>query len=793
MKSIKTCYPIGISLLLALVLLRADIINYFAWWLTLLVLGAVFFPVACVVFQRFQSKGYIFSKVIGIAGGGYITWMLSSLRILPFRPWAVYLVLVLCLGASLFLEKKTGACKKAFSKPGFMRSIVFEEALFMALLAFWSFVRGIKPEIIGLEKFMDFGFVNSALRGDFFPPIDMWYASESINYYYLGQYFTAYITRLSALDSAVTYNLMMATLFAVVFMESFSIGQALLELYTQNAPHSKVAKRGRLTAGLLSGSLVCLSGSLHTFVYAWLGVANHGPLGYYYFPDATRYIGFNPPVATDETIHEFPLYSFVVSDLHAHVLNTIFVLLVVAAAIAVGVGTMKRFRNCGEEAPELAAQRKPLFKDFIPELGYFLAIFLIGLFPATNFWDYPIYIVVSGGIYLYANLKAHDFSFKSLWVSAAQVIVTAVLAYVVVFPFHSSFDAISSEIKLVAQGSRFYQLVVLYGYQVAMFILLLIEAHFAYKNPAGAPDIDKKAKIKQDPNIQEPMMIASSSAQDGSPVTLFTFLEKVNPADAIASILFICAIGLVILPEYIYVKDIYESAPRANTMFKLCYQAFILFALGVGYAYPRLCMRHGEKAKHYLPMCAIASVLVFCAFIYPFYAIPGWYGELKLGNYKGLDGTQYLLTYEERLQEPGEDGIEPPLELSMVDDYPIAQYLKKVKGQPVICEANGEGYTSFGRISSITGLPDLFNWFWHEGLWRNSDFDSYNERIFDIENIYTSEDPAYVSDILRKYNVKYIVVGKLERSKYGSRIQEGLLLGLGEVVVESNGTYLIKV
>jgi uncharacterized membrane protein len=87
----------------------------------------------------------------------------------------------------------------------------------------------------------------------------------------------------------------------------------------------------------------------------------------------------------------------------------------------------------------------------------------------------------------------------------------------------------------------------------------------------------------------------------------------------------------------------------------------------------------------------------------------------------------------------------------------------------------------------------LFNWFWHEGLWRDSDFDSYNERIFDIESIYTSEDPAYVSDILQKYNVEYIVIGKLERSKYGSRIQDGLLLGLGEVVVESNGTYLIKV
>ena len=50
----------------------------------------------------------------------------------------------------------------------------------------------------------------------------------------------------------------------------------------------------------------------------------------YWFPDATRYIGYNPYREEDRTIHEFPCYSFVLGDLHAHVVNIIFVLLVIA-------------------------------------------------------------------------------------------------------------------------------------------------------------------------------------------------------------------------------------------------------------------------------------------------------------------------------------------------------------------------------------------------------------------------------------------------------------------------------
>ncbi|MFQ6805000.1 MAG: DUF2298 domain-containing protein [Lachnospiraceae bacterium] len=53
----------------------------------------------------------------------------------------------------------------------------------------------------------------------------------------------------------------------------------------------------------------------------------------YWFPNSTRYIGYYPE-GNDKTIHEFPSYSFVLGDLHAHVVNVMFVLALICLVYA---------------------------------------------------------------------------------------------------------------------------------------------------------------------------------------------------------------------------------------------------------------------------------------------------------------------------------------------------------------------------------------------------------------------------------------------------------------------------
>src|SRR3989344_8121337 len=102
---------------------------------------------------------------------------------------------------------------------------------------------------------MDFGFVNSIIRSTYMPPVDMWFPPEAINYYYFGHFITAILTKISFLPSYITYNLMIATIFALCLLESFMIGYYLVE--------SKNTLR-RLLTGFIAGLLTAFAGNLHT-------------------------------------------------------------------------------------------------------------------------------------------------------------------------------------------------------------------------------------------------------------------------------------------------------------------------------------------------------------------------------------------------------------------------------------------------------------------------------------------------------------------------------------------------
>ncbi|MDR1560673.1 MAG: DUF2298 domain-containing protein [Clostridiales bacterium] len=774
---INRAHLLAASILLAAFWLKEDTIWFLLWWLVLLGLGLVFLPFTSLIFGGFKGKGYFFSKIIGLAIAGYITWMFAMHKILPFTAWAAYLILALCLYVNVLISRKTDIWRSFLKDDGLKRHALGQEIVFMLALLFWSYLRGLRPEIIGLEKYMDFGFLNSILRGTFFPPLDMWYASESINYYYLGHYYAAYLTRLSFVPSQISYNLMMASLFAISFMAAYNIGVYLIGIRNEFSSDNGMFKYAETFCGLLTGTLVTLSGSLHTPIYAWL---LKGESATYWFPDATRYIGVNPPVPNDATIHEFPLYSYVVSDLHAHVLNMIFVLTVIAVTIAVGVKVIRRIPGGGETEAEVP------FREYIPGLGYFVLVFMIGLFPATNFWDFPIYIVVTSLMLFYVNLRRFRFGLESLLVTLCQASLLALLAFAVLTPFHMTFVAMSSSIEMVTTRTKFYQLLVLYGYQAAFFLMLIIFTIVTYiKSKAGGNE-------KRLPR-------------------LFDFIERLNPADAFALILFSCAIGLIAIPEFIYVKDIYTDSPRANTMFKLTYQAFILLTLSIGYTFTRLFLTRAYIYTHSITTRAVrimmfvpAAALLSLGLVYPFYAINSWYAPFaEYTSYKGLDGVKYMLTYEEQLSKIGKEtfpeGEEPqepyPMVRSIEEDYPIVQYLNEhVKGQPVIIEANlDDPYTSFGRIAVNTGLPSVFNWYTHQWLWRNADFGAFNARTADIDTFYATGDETAARNVINKYNIKYIVIGKLERARFRNRVNEELLLSFGDVVCRSGDTVLIEV
>ena len=80
---------------------------------------------------------------------------------------------------------------------------------------------------------MDFGFINSILRTKFFPPKDIWYSPEPINYYYFGHLSGALLIKLSNIKASIGYNLILATIFAQGVTQVFSLVINIIKRYDQ--------------------------------------------------------------------------------------------------------------------------------------------------------------------------------------------------------------------------------------------------------------------------------------------------------------------------------------------------------------------------------------------------------------------------------------------------------------------------------------------------------------------------------------------------------------------------------
>ena len=497
--------------------------------------------------------------------------------------------------------------------------------------------------------------------------------------------------------------------------------------------------------GILAGISVSIAGNMHYVVYGqiipFIQKLKGEEVSSYWFPDATRYIGFNPDVE-DKTIHEFPCYSFVLGDLHAHVVDIMFVLLLLGLLYA----WMKKVRTT-ELSGESMSRRKFWKKQLLmPQLLATGA--LLGMFHWTNYWDFVIYFVVTCGAALFMNIIGQKGKIRwALGVTAAQAAEILILATVIIMPFTLQFDTSNmvQGIALAQHHSLPHQLLVLWGLPGILTILFVVSLL-----------IEKLRGAEQK--------------------SLYHLLTSIRLPDLFAVLMGLCAIGLVLIPELVYVRDIYENGnARANTMFKLTYQAYIMFGMTMIYAIFRLLVIGKNKILKVLAFIGLFFFVWTCGYFGN--SVHSWFGEVwKPSQYKGLNATAFL-------------------ETDFPEDVNGIRWLKEnISDAPVVLEANGDSYSEYERVSAMTGLPTIMGWYVHEWLWRGN-LSDLNAKIEEIQEIYTSTDEARVKELLEEYNVSYIFVGSCERNKYGADMNNDLLKSLGEVVFQDSEypTYIVKI
>lgn len=699
-------------------------------------LGLAVLPLSYTLFFRFIDKGFALSKILGILLTSWLVWMVSSLHIAPFTRELSF------LSIGLFIVLTWGVSLITKNLPRFSRTqlviIALEELLFLFVFAGWTYVRGFSPDLNGLEKFMDYGFMLSILRTPYFPPLDHFLASEPINYYYFGHYIASFITRLAHVPPSMGYNLQMSLLMALASLQSFSLGVTLVHHLLSDKKSFLLRKS--LVGGLLSFLFVVIFGNLHAIIFLPTQGAS------YWYPNATRFIQY--------TIHEFPIYSFIVNDLHGHVSSIPFVLLTLALLFVIFLSpqTTSPIRN---EPQNIILRLITYIKTLKPLLLPLMILSLtIGSFYATNAWDFAIYFILTGMVllarnvaeYLQKNTDATDqyitipplrkiitSRFPTLLVAklvaktAGESILLLGISILLFLPFWQNFYPISQGIGLVPFGSHspIWQLAILWGIQVTLGITYLI---FVKK---------------------------TSSQHDG----------KLQVSYANLFILLLCMLSfiLIVLPEIIFVRDIYPTHFRANTMFKFFYQAWLMLGIVSGVSIVVLLTKLPNRKFTTFIYIVLVSFFLLAGTTYALKATEQGFGGFN-GSRRSLDGAAYLST-------------KYPADAQAID-----WINKNITGQPVIAEAVGESYTDYARVATYTGIPTVMGWPVHEWLWRggylepfqpptqnqltSESSDSVALRVDGVKLLYETTEQKTVQKIVKEYHIDYIFMGTLEREKY---------------------------
>lgn len=843
-------------------LLGNDALLFLAWWLAITLNGLIWWPLAARLLPA-GDHGWTLAKGMGLALSSGSAFLLHHLSPFPFkRGWLIALLLLTAIiiwSMNIWQPKLTGAAVKPLlniEKNNSWSYIGIMETIFALALLFWLFTRGLKPELDSLEKFMNIGFMNSIWRSESMPAVDMWFSGGNINYYYFGHYASTWLARLTNIRPIIAYQLAMASLPALSIVLSAAFGLHLMLSLRKPVISNNQGRFAKLyksiavaLAAVSSGLLLVIGGNQHAFIYSdkspvrrltsflisksILPGSNEDA---FWFANSTRYIGYNPET-TDKTIHEFPYYSYLVADLHAHVINLVFVLsllLIILAFVKRGPSISKNIR------------------DLLRQPYYYLMSAFLAIFMMANFWDFIIYFaliclvmwiffsrttgravtlagipifLLQSALVMIVFLKISNPLLALPLYLAAAIINYLIgkrvsdglssagshmgwiffLAHLFALPFNLEFEPIAKEIAITVARSPISQLWVLWGAHIAAGTIYLLWLFFRQRRP--------KLRRTFPPLPQQTELAIESETSIPNSIKQAVTAAMSDPADRLLAAIFLMGVFLIVLPELVYVVDIYSGDfKRANTMFKFTYQAFVLLSLvwgctaasiltyvfNMGSRGHSLMLNHTNKknklGSRSISSLVIAGLLIAMVLIpiwYPLSATKQWLGPLSRDRYRGLDALELFA-----LKDSANISGSSPGELA-ADVSAIKWLNENVVGQPVVLESFGDSYTDYERISAFTGLPTIIGWQTHEWLWRTSEEnpDAFSTVVVPrqqaVRDIYTTDDQQLRLDLIKEYSVEYIVIGQLEREKFStvseddrtiSLIREDLISSLGEKV-----------
>ncbi len=776
-------------------------VDALSWFLAVETIGLLVLPVTFVLFRQLPDRGYTLPKPLSLVLFSYMLWVAGLTQAIPNTRVTILVILLIGAAVAVLVARNVLGELKDFFKQNWPL-IVAAEIIFIGFFLLWLGIVSEAPAINHTEKPMDFGFMNAILQSRFFPPEDPWLSGNSISYYYFGHFMMAFVTQVTGVASSVGYNLGVAFIPALTAMAAFGVVYNLVRLSGGSA-------RAGFVFGAASPALVILAGNLEgalEFVrnigwggegfWAWVGIkglegeaiAGSGgfPDQYWWWFRASRVIDtLVDSQSLDFTITEFPLFSFILGDLHPHVMNLPFMMLATGVVLNV-------YRSPGRLG--LTWLRKHAWQSVVIGL-------VIGSLGFINTWDFPTMAVLLAVAMLLKSYRDFDGDLRQAAVSTAVVFGPILAAAVVAFaPFYAGLNGQASGVlPLQEVATRPFLLFISMGLFIVLALAFVVRQLFglARPSPSDIPAAGTIMTVTVAPVVLWGVVAFLAALLDdglgaafdeiGQRAVLvvpgilivgaagFSAMQRARlGADPVAAIvLVLAALGFYLLmgTELFYIADSFSGEfKRMNTVFKTYYQAWLLLGITGSYslyyiwshrneALPRINLgtvlftpqfrKSLTRTGLYLGAAGVAVLLV-ASFYYSIGAALERTGALNSGHTVAdntLNGLAFIQT-----ASPGE--------------YAAIEWLRDEAKWGRIVEAVGEDYSEYGRVSSSTGLPTIQGWKGHELQWRGS-FASLASREDAVREIYTSDDPEVVRRLLETYEVRYVYVGHRERRNYG--------------------------
>lgn len=826
--------------------LRVQPLAVLIWWLVVALVGAVAFPLLWIALPGLPDRGYAVARMLGLLLTAWLAWMAASLNILPWTAGSVWLALLLVAIFSAALIWPRRAEFIAWLRSNRRHLLIVEAGLAVLFLIF-VLIRLGNPDLwhpyYGGEKPMDLAYLNAVLRSRSFPPYDPWFAGGTINYYYFGFVVAGLPIKLLGMPVTLAYNLALPTLFALTGGGAFAAAFNLVaeQEFDPRDIRPYLAGLAALLLAVVLGNLDEIRTMLWALAEAGTGTAQWTvkalpplkdvlagvrimarggtdlPMGIgEWYWNATRVI----PVPLDSSglpaetgpITEFPFFTFLYADLHAHMMAFPMALLVMNWCI----GTVR------------GATREQPLHWWQAALAGAIGALTVGALRATNTWDYPTYLVLAvaalilasftrrnpraapalvtagigavlvGGVMFYTTISSE----ASLAIGIAGVLIGAAAGFLVGLAIlQISGDDGQAAWGTLLRGSAYggafaiatavlflpfianyevgYDHIVTWeGSKTALWATIDILGLFLFiivswliaelwpqvrglKRKYFVPLIVALAALAA--AVAVAMSAISPVALIALPLmiaALVAFWSTESAPKRITLILLLAALALTLVVEVLRLEG---DLDRMNTVFKFNIQVWLLLAVAggaaMGWLLPRL--ERIPAALHIAWMAAL-SLLICLATLYPLMAtrakiVDRWNPDAPVT----LDGMAYMPTVQ-----TWENGAV----IDLAEDYRALRWLQdNIDGNPIMLEGlSSREYLWGNRVSVYTGLPSVVGWSWHQRQQRPPQAPEVLQRHLDVAELYITPSASRAAELLAEYDVGLIYVGGLERAYYGS-------------------------